>query len=190
MIATHVPEAQEKMSAKLWPKFLLFLASAAHRVEHQPTSLESTRMSLDANKTLARRIWDDVFNNRNLGVADELVALDALNHEAAHGAPSRGPESLQAAVTWLSAAFPDMHMAIDDVIAEGDKVVLQTTMSGTHQGWFMGMSPTGRRFAQRQVHFLRIQDGKAVEHWAVRDDLGFLQQLGAAPAPSDPAVTA
>jgi steroid delta-isomerase-like uncharacterized protein len=147
-------------------------------------------MSLDANKTLARRIWDDVFNNRNLGVADELVAPDAVNHEAGPGAPSRGPESLKAAVTWLSTAFPDMHMAIDDVLAEGDKVVLQTTMSGTHQGTFMGIAPTGRRFAQRQVHFLRIKDGKAVEHWAVRDDLGFLQQLGAAPAPANAPVPA
>jgi steroid delta-isomerase-like uncharacterized protein len=146
-------------------------------------------MSLDANKTLARRIWDDVFNNRNMGVADELVAPEAVNHEAGPGAPSRGPESLKAAVTWLSAAFPDMHMAIDDVLAEGDKVVLQTTMSGTHRGTFMGIAPTGRRFAQRQVHFLRITDGKAVEHWAVRDDLGFMQQLGAAPAPANAPTT-
>ena len=93
MIATLVPVAQEKMSPKLWPKFLLFLAPAAHRVEHQPTSWESRQMSLDANKTLALRIWHDVFNNRNLGVADELVAPDALNHEAAHGAP---PEARRA----------------------------------------------------------------------------------------------
>jgi steroid delta-isomerase-like uncharacterized protein len=141
-------------------------------------------MSLDANKNLARRIWAEVFNDRNLALADELVAPDAVNHEAGPGAPTRGPESLTAAVTWLSAAFPDMHMAIDDVLAEGDKVVLQTTMSGTHQGPFMGIAPTGRRFAQRQVHFLRIVDGKAVEHWAVRDDLGFMQQLGAAPVPA------
>ena len=139
-------------------------------------------MSLDANKSLARRIWEDVFNGRNLDLADELIAPDAVNHEAGPGAPSRGPESLKAAVTWLSTAFPDMHMAIDDVVAEGDKVVLQTTMTGTHQGPFMGIEPTGRRFAQRQVHILRIQDGQAVEHWAVRDDLGFMQQLDAIPA--------
>jgi steroid delta-isomerase-like uncharacterized protein len=147
-------------------------------------------MSLDANKTLARRIWDDVFNNRNLGVADELVAPDAVNHEAGPGASSRGPESLKAAVTWLATAFPDVHMAIDDMLAEGDKVVVQTTMSGTHQGAFMGIAPTGRRVAQRQVHFLRIKDGKAVEHWAVRDDLAFVQQLGAAPGPSEGPVAA
>jgi predicted ester cyclase len=141
-------------------------------------------MSLDANKSLARRIWDDVFNGRNLDVADELIAPEAVNHEAGPGASSRGPESLKAAVTWLSAAFPDVHMAIDDIVAEGDKVVLQTTMSGTHQGSFMGIEPTGRRFAQRQVHILRMQAGKAVAHWAVRDDLGFMQQLGASPAQS------
>ena len=141
-------------------------------------------MSLDTNKTIARRIWTEVFNDRNLAIAAELVAPDAVNHEAGPGAPTRGPQSLAAAVTWLSAAFPDVHMAIDDVVAEGDKVVLQTTMSGTHQGPFMGIAPTGRRFAQRQVHFVRIADGKAVEHWAVRDDLGFMQQLGAAPAPA------
>ena len=75
-------------------------------------------------------------------------------------------------------------MAIDDVVAEGDKVVLQTTMSGTHEGPFWGIPPTGRRFAQRHVHVLRIVAGKVVEHAAVRDDLGFLQQLGAAPVPA------
>jgi predicted SnoaL-like aldol condensation-catalyzing enzyme len=137
--------------------------------------------SLEANKTLARRIWDEVFNDRNLVVADELVALDAVNHEAGPGAPARGPESLKAAVTWLSAAFPDVHMAIDDILAEGNKVVLQTTMSGTHHGSFMGIAPTGRRIAQRQVHFLRIADGKAAEHWAIRDDFAFFTQLGVAP---------
>jgi steroid delta-isomerase-like uncharacterized protein len=139
-------------------------------------------MSLDANKKLACRIWAEVFNERNLALADELIAPEAVNHEAGPGAPTRGPQSLAAAVTWLSGAFPDVHMAIDDVLAEGDKVVLQTTMNGTHQGPFMGIAPTGRRFAQRQVHFVRIMDGKAVEHWAVRDDLGLMQQLGAVPA--------
>ena len=139
-------------------------------------------MSLEANKAIARRVWNDVFNKRDLALADELVAADAINHEAPPGVPARGPESLKAAVTWLSAAFPDMHMAIDDVVAEGDKVVLQTTFSGTHQGPFWGIAPTGRRFAQHHVHVFRLADAKVVEHWAVRDDLGFLQQLGAAPA--------
>ena len=147
-------------------------------------------MSLEANKALARRIWDEVFNERNLALADELIAPDAVNHEAPPGVPNRGPESLKAAVTWLSAAFPDLHMAVDDVLAEGDKVVVQTTLSATHEGPFLGIAQTGRRFAQRQVHVLRIADGKVVEHWAVRDDLAMLQQLGVAPVPARPAVAA
>lgn len=141
-------------------------------------------MSLEANKALARRIWDDVFNDRNLASAEELVAPDAVNHEAPPGIDSRGPQSLRAIVTWLTSVVPDHHTAIDQVIAEGDLVVLQTTFSGTQQGSFMGVPPTGRRFAQRQVHIVRIRDGKAVEHWAIRDDLGMLQQLGALPTPA------
>ena len=141
-------------------------------------------MSLEANEALARRIFEEVFNNRNPALADELIAQDGINHEAPPGVPARGPESLKAAVTWLAAAFPDLRMAIDEMIAEGDKVVLQTTFSGTHRGPFMGIAPTGRRFAQRQIHVLRILDGKAVEHWEVRDDLGMLQQLGVVPAPA------
>ena len=145
-------------------------------------------MSLEEKKAVARRIWDEVFNKRDLALANELVAADAINHEAPPGVPNRGPDSLKAAVAYLSSAFPDVHMAIDDIVAEGDKVVMHTTMSGTHEGPFWGIAPTGRRFAQRQVHALRIADGKAVEHWAVRDDLGFLQQLGAAQMPAPPKV--
>jgi steroid delta-isomerase-like uncharacterized protein len=139
-------------------------------------------MSLEANKALARRIWDEVFNQRNLALADELVAPDAVNHEAPPDIPARGPESLRAVVTWLTAAFPDLHMAVDQVLAEGDKVMVEVTFSGTHRGPFMGIPATGRRFAQRQIHLVRIAGGKAVEQWGLRDDLGLLQQLGALPA--------
>src|SRR6266545_510169 len=124
-------------------------------------------MSIEANKTLVRRIWDDVFNARNLALADELVAADGVNHEVAPGLPNRGPASLTAAVTWLTAAFPDLHVAIDDIIAEDDKVVVQLTMSGTHLGPFMGMAPTGRRFACQQIHVARVRDGQVTDHWAV-----------------------
>jgi steroid delta-isomerase-like uncharacterized protein len=142
-------------------------------------------MSLEANKALSRRIWDQVFNERNLAVADELIAEDAVNHEGTPpGIPERGPDNLRGVVTMLVTAFPDLHTAIDQVIAEDDKVVLQITSSGTHQGAFMGIPPTGRRFALRAVHILRIQDGKVAEHWAVRDDLGMLRQLGVAPMPA------
>jgi steroid delta-isomerase-like uncharacterized protein len=140
-------------------------------------------VSLEANKALARRVWEDVFNHRNLAAAEELVAPDAVNHEAPEGVPQRGPESLIAAVSWLTSAFPDLHVALEDIIAEGDKVVVQLTLSGTHRGPFMGMAPTHRRFAQRQIHIVRIQDGKIRENWALRDDMTMLRQLGFGNAP-------
>ena len=90
----------------------------------------------------------------------------------------------------ILALFDRHQKAYDDLDATrlaadyAPNASVQSPMSGTHQGTFVGIEPTGRRFAQRQVHILRMQDGKAVEHWAVRDDLGFMQQLGAAPAQS------
>ena len=82
----------------------------------------------------------------------------------------------------LRTAFPDLHYDTEELIAEDDKVVARTTMRGTHTGPFLGIPPTGRRFEQQQIHILRFVDGKAVEHRAVRDDLGMLQQLGVIPA--------
>jgi steroid delta-isomerase-like uncharacterized protein len=147
-------------------------------------------MSIEANKALARRVWDEVFNGRKLDLADELVAPDGVNHEVAPGIPARGPESLKAAVAWLTAAFPDLHAAIDDIVGEGDKVVLRMTVSGTHRGPFMGMAPTDRRFAHQQIHVVRIRDGQVVEHWAVRDDTTMQRQLHGEVSPTPVAVTA
>jgi predicted ester cyclase len=150
-------------------------------------------MPLEANKALARRIWEDVLNGRNPALADELIAPDAVEHETAPGINPRGPEALKAVITMLSTGFPDYHFAIDQVIAEGAMVAARTTFSGTHRGPFMGIPPTGKRVAQRQMHIVRILGGKVVEHWAVRDDLGAFQQLGVIPempaAPASAVVT-
>jgi predicted ester cyclase len=86
----------------------------------------------------------------------------------------------------LHSAFPDHHITIEVMVAEGDKVVMLNTYSGTHEGEFMGIAPTGKRFVQRQVHVMRFVDGKAVEHWGLRDDLGQMQQLGVIPSPEQP----
>jgi predicted ester cyclase len=90
-------------------------------------------------------------------------------------------------MTWsmriLAAAFSDRRWEIHQAIAEGDTVVLHCTFSGRHTGPFMGLAPTNRPFAFGQVHIVRFQDGKGIEHRAVRDDLGLLRQLGALPGP-------
>lgn len=135
-----------------------------------------------ANKDLFRRTYDEMFNQGNVDVAEELIAPDFINHEAPQGL-NMGPQSMRKLVTWLRSAFPDLHFEIEELVAEGDTVVGRLTMKGTHHGEFQGIAPTGRSFEQAQVHFVRFKDGKGVEHRAVRDDLGMMQQLGVIPMP-------
>jgi predicted ester cyclase len=79
-------------------------------------------------------------------------------------------------------AFPDIHVAVEDIIAEGDKTVARITMSGTHQGAFLGIPPTRKRFSITLIEINRFEDGKSVEHWAETNLLGLLQQLWVIPA--------
>jgi steroid delta-isomerase-like uncharacterized protein len=138
-------------------------------------------MSTEANKQLVERGFQRLMNNGELAIADELVSADFLNHEAPPEAP-RGPAGLRGMVTMLRTAFPDFHIEVAELIAEGDKVVARTTLHGTHTGPFMGIAPTGRRFEQEQIHIFRFADGKAIEHRAVRDDFSMMQQLGVIPS--------
>jgi len=144
-------------------------------------------MSTEVNKQLVERGFQRLMNNGELALADELVSADFFNHEAPPDAP-RGPAGLRGMVTMLRTAFPDLHIEIAELIAEGDKVVARTTLQGTHTGPYMGIPPTGRRFVQDQIHILSFADGKAIEHRAVRDDLGMLQQLGVIPSLDHAAV--
>jgi steroid delta-isomerase-like uncharacterized protein len=140
-------------------------------------------MSVEINKAIVRRMYEEVFNRRNLALVDELAAPESITHEAHLDMAASGPEALRQVVRLLTTAFPDHHTTIEDLIAEGDKVVLRATFSGTHQGVFLGIAPTGRPFSQQQIHIVRITDGKVAEQWAVRDDLGMMRQLGVIPGP-------
>ena len=139
-------------------------------------------MSVEENKALFRRTYEELLNRADLDVADELVAPEFVNHEAPPGS-DRGPESMRGLATMLRTAFPDLHFEIEELVAEGDVVVGRLTMSGTHEGPLMGTPPTGHSVRQDHMHFVRFRDGKAVEHWGVRDDLGMMQQLGVIPEP-------
>ena len=138
-------------------------------------------MSEAENKANFRRTYEEMFNQRNLAIADELIAPEFINHEAPHG-KNRGPESMRGTVIMLSSAFPDLHFDIEELVAEDDTVIGRVIMSGTHQGFFQGMPPTGRSFRQDSIHIVHFKNGKAIEHRAVRDDLGMMQQLGVMPA--------
>jgi len=140
-------------------------------------------MSTEVNKATIVQLYEEVFNKGDLDLADKLIAPNAVNHDPQlpPGVPG-GPQGLKATVTMLRRAFPDDHHTIDDLVAEGDKVVVRLTHSGTHQGTFLGLPSTGKHITQTSIHIFRFAEGKLVEAWANRDDLGLMQQLGAIPA--------
>ncbi|KAF0957889.1 MULTISPECIES: ester cyclase [Rhodococcus] len=122
---------------------------------------------------------------------EELVHPDAINHESRTEPPCTrvaGPEGFHATALWLRGAFAELHHDILHAVAEDDLVVLDTVMTGRQVGPFVTYTehghvdqafvPTGKTFSVRQTHWLRIHDGRLIEHWAVRDDLGMAQQAG------------
>jgi predicted ester cyclase len=132
-------------------------------------------------KTVVLTAWDELFNKRN-PAADLYVHPDFVNHEAAaHRSP--GPQGALETVAWLHDAFDDLRFDVEDAIAEGDRVALRVRMSGVHTGRFMTFAPTNRRFSVQHTHIVRVADGKIIEHWANRDDLGQMAQLGLLPPP-------
>jgi predicted ester cyclase len=137
----------------------------------------------ERNKAGFRRVYEEGLNGGNLAVADELIDPECLDHEAHPGA-NRGPESFRQLITMLRMAFPDLRFEIEDLIAEGDTVAGRLTMNGTHTGPLMGMPPTGRAVRQAHMHFVRFRDGKAIEHWGVRDDMSMMRQMGLMPEPA------
>ena len=136
----------------------------------------------EENKALARRYVEEVVNKGNLAVIDELAAADFVEHNPFPG-QAPGIEGEKQLIGMMRAAFPDLHSTIEDVIAEGDKVVLRATTRGTHKGEFMGIPPTGKQVTVTEIHIMRFVGGKGVEHWAEVDMMGMMQQLGVAPTP-------
>ena len=141
-------------------------------------------MSAEENKAIIRRIPEEVINTGNLDRVDEVIAADYVDHfPLPPGFPS-GLEGFKLFWRMVLSAFPDLRYTVDDVIADGDKVVVRVTSRATHQGEFQGIPPTGRQVTWTEIHIGRLANGKLVEHWASVDQLGLLQQLGAIPAPA------
>lgn len=133
-----------------------------------------------ANKALVRRIIEEIVNKGNLATVDDLVAPDYVGHYS-NAPEARGPEVIKQRIALLRAAFPDWHSTIEDMIAEGDKVVTRWRASGTHLGEFMGIAPTGKKMTTTGIYIDRVVNGKYVEHWSDWNALGALQQLGVLP---------
>jgi steroid delta-isomerase-like uncharacterized protein len=134
--------------------------------------------ALDENKQLYLRLADEVLTNKNLAVVDELIASDFTEHVGGQ-ARRVGVEGFKAARLRRNAAFPDWEVTVEDIIAEGDKVVARATGRGTHLGEYMGIPPTGKRIKVSWIAIYRVANGKLAEHWQHIDELGLRQQLGA-----------
>ena len=139
-------------------------------------------MSIEENKALACRWFEEVWNQVNLATVDELCTANFTFNCAAPGV-SNDREGYKKTVIMLTSGVSDLKVTLEDIVAEGDKVAVRWKGSSKHTGEFMGMSPTGKQLAMTGISIIRIEGGKIVEEWGEMDMMGLMQQLGAFPAP-------
>jgi steroid delta-isomerase-like uncharacterized protein len=137
-------------------------------------------MAAHANKELVRRFYEEVWHKGNVDVADDVFADDYVRHDlrATHAAP--GPEGQKQIARGFRAAFPDLRFEVDIVIGDGDYVAARWTARATHTGPWGSVEPTGTFVTFSGVNIFRFESGRVAEIWNHRDDLGLLEQLGAA----------
>ncbi len=145
-------------------------------------------MSVD-NKAIVRRYIEEGYNRGNVSVVEEIFTRDSIKHRLQHGsAEERGPDPLKALISGLRKAFPDFHVVIDTMIAEGDMVAMRSTHTGTHRGELAtplgAFPPSGNHVKFEGITIFRLSHGKIVEEWTCVDRLGFWQQMGG-PEPSE-----
>jgi steroid delta-isomerase-like uncharacterized protein len=133
-------------------------------------------------QAIARRFLEEAFNSGNLGVIDELVAPEFVNHDAALPEPTVGIEAAKASISGYRDAFPDLRLTVEQQLGEGELVTTRWSARGTHQGELMGMTATGKQATVTGITIDRIVDGRLVESWTNWDTLGLMQQLGVIPA--------
>jgi steroid delta-isomerase-like uncharacterized protein len=136
----------------------------------------------EENKILSRRVVEEVLVAGNLDVVDEIVSEDYVHHDPAMPEEGHGRESFKEFASMYRSAFPDVHVEIEDMIAEGDRVATRWVASGTHEGELMGISPTGNRVTVVGNTIERIAEGQIAETWDNYDALGMMQQLGVIPS--------
>jgi steroid delta-isomerase-like uncharacterized protein len=137
----------------------------------------------EEDKVVARRLYEEVFGSGDLELLDDIALDEYVEHNPLPD-QGRGLRGLKDRVAALRDALAP-RFTIEDVIAEGDKVVVRWTNSGSHVGEFAGIPPTNKDFTIGGIDIYRVEDGKLAEHWDVVDQLSLLQQLGLLPSPED-----
>ncbi len=137
-------------------------------------------MDSDEVKSRLHRLFDEAMNKGSFEVLNELLSENFISHGFNI---SSGPQGYVQFITILRGAFPDLHVEVENMIAEGDKVASRGTFSGTHKGDFMNLKATGKQLVFSYIDMWRLEDGKFVENWSLLDVLKLMQELGIAPQP-------
>ena len=139
-------------------------------------------MSTEDSKNVVIGLIEEVWNKGHMDELSRYVATDVVFHDAPIPGLPAGIEGVKHIPAFWRTVFPDMHITIDDLVAEGDTVVQRFVMEGTHQGDLMGIPPTGKHVTMGGINFFRLADGKIVERWGIADTVSALQQIGVLPA--------
>ncbi len=133
-------------------------------------------MSIEENKLILRRFWEEIFNDRNLAAIDEIFAPNWVYHGAG-GHEVHGPEELKKFLSMYFKAFPDFHADIEDLFAEGNNVASRAICRGTHKGELMGIAPTNKQIEVPVIAISHLSDNQIVEDFELVDLFGLFQQL-------------
>jgi steroid delta-isomerase-like uncharacterized protein len=183
MTTTH--QTSRWKTAAAGASVLLAVAIVSNVAAQRPTTSNGI-LSIEGNKRAALRWSQELWSQGHLAVADEIIAPDYVRHDPGDPFPARGPEDVKRIVTMLRTMLPDLRIEVEAVIAEGDIVVSRYTATATDSVGYMGMPPTGKTTRTSAMQMFRFSNGKIVESWAARDDLGTLRQLGHLPLPGGP----
>ena len=133
----------------------------------------------EENKAIYRRVYEEIWNKGNLDVVDEIFNDNYIYHFLPQ---HKGPEGYKTMYHGLAGAFSGFHCEIEDMIAESDKVMVRTTITGKHTREFMGVAPTDKQISVTEIAVIRLEDGKIVEEWGSPDLFSMMQQIGAIPS--------
>jgi predicted ester cyclase len=134
-------------------------------------------------KAILRRLYEEVINQGKLETLDQLMEAGFIDHNPPGPGFPAGIAGVKAVFTAFRAAFPDLHFEVEDMVTEFDYVTARYTMTGTHQGEFLGMAPTGKKVTVSGMDIILFKQSKLAERWGQQDTLALLQQLGAVPTP-------
>ena len=144
---------------------------------------------MDDPKQLINRFVEELWNEHRLDVADEIFAMDCVTHQLRSGVPAdavpRGPAAIKEHVAGWIGSFPDLRFSVEQMLSEGDRVMTQMVMEGTHQGAWLGIPASGKKMQIRMFTVHRVVQSKIVEDWVLVESLGVFQQLGVVPNTPD-----